>query len=328
MNTFRASLMGVAILTGAATLLTACGGGGGSDTPPSTTPGVQVDTINGTAATGKAFVGTVVVVNKDGLASAPAPIAADGTFKVNVVKGAPYLIKASNGKTGDALVELYSYLADAQKRVNVTQLTTQAVYDANAQAKLADLYAQWATRHAALTQAKIDTAAKKVAANLNTQLTAAGLNPKAISIFNDYFRANSTGIDKVLDQVKISYNCNIGSCNVNYIVNGFAFDWNYSIDVSGYNIVITPPLTTNGNYDLKVTTVIAGQGTTIVVKGVPKAANKAEFCGDDEIQGQLPANITINSCDYNGTTGAINATVVSQGFSINYTVNYEYVAAT
>ena len=326
MNMFRISLLSAAVLTMSATLLTACGGGG-DDSTPTTQPAAQTESVSGTAATGKPFVGTVVVVNKDGKESAAVTIAADGTFKVDVPKGAPYLIKASNGKAGESLVELYSYLADASKHVNVTQLTTQALYDANQQKKIADLYAQWAVHHADLTTAEVELAAKKVAANLKAQLSAAGLNPKAVNIFNDVFKANSTGLDKVLDQVQISYNCNVSSCNVNYTVNGFAFTWNYTVDTTGYNVSVTPG-TPLGSYDLKVTTNVAGVPSDITIHDVPKPATQAEFCADGDVKDGLPSNITINSCTFSGNKGAINATVTTpQGLSINYTVNYEYVPA-
>jgi hypothetical protein len=329
MNKFRASILSAALLTGTVTLLTACGGGGGDSTAAAPTPApAATETVSGTAATGKAFSGTVVIVNKDGKASDPVTIKADGTFSVVAPKGAPYLIKANNGKAGDALVELYSFLADATKHVNVTQLTTQAVYDANAQAKLNDLFNAWATHHADLTQDKIDKAAKKVAANLKNQLTAAGLNPKSISIFNDTFKTDSTGLDKVLDQVKISYNCNVSSCNVNYTVNGFAFEWNYSVDITGYNVVITHGGDVpTGNFDLKITINILGTSQVLIYKATPKPANQTDFCVG-AFSAQLPPGAVINTCNYSGNTGTISATVNTQGINTDFTATYEFVPAT
>lgn len=326
MKKFRASILSAALFTATAVLLSACGGGGGDNVVAPTPVPVATETVSGTAATGKALAGTVIVINKDGKASDPVVINADGTFKVVVPKGAPYLIKASNGKPGESLVELYSFLADATKQVNVTQLTTQALYDANGQQKVADLYATWAAHHADLTQAKVDNAARKVAANLKVLLTTAGLNPKTVNIFNDVFKANSTGLDKVLDQVQISYNCNISSCNVNYTVNGFAFPWNYTIDTTGY-IVVTPP--SAGNYDMKITVTVLGQtAPVVVIKSVPKPTSQAEFCEGDNAEAGLPPGSSVSSCSYSGNKGSLAGTVFTNGTNVAFTATVEFIAAT
>jgi hypothetical protein len=247
MKTVNPKSLALAVCIGSMTLLAACNDSDNNDNPAPAKPApVTTETIKGTAALGKAFVGKIVVKNKDGKESTPVTINADGTFEVTVPTGAPYLIKATNEKTGDQLVELYSYLADASKNINVTQLTTQAVFAANNQTKLANLYADWVASYTALTQAKIDEAAKKVAANLNAQFINAGYDvaaSKKVNIFNDAFKAAygtqaGTGIDKVLDKVVVNYNCNVSACNVAYTVNGAAYTWNYGIDTTGYTVVV------------------------------------------------------------------------------------------
>lgn len=333
----------LAMCASSALLLAACNdddnNSSNNNNPPAQT---QKETINGTAATGKAFGGKIIVKNKDGAESSAVDIKADGTFSVEVPKGAPYLIKASNNQTGDQLVELYSYLADASKKVNATQLTTQAVYDANAQKKLADLYADWAKQTSNLTQAKIDASAKKVAANLQakfaTELANLKIDAKSLNIFNVDFKAANgftvgTGLDKILDQIKITgfNNCNVSSCSVKYTVNGVDYtnSWNYNISTDGYNLVVTnSDGGFGGNYNLKVTTSVGGQGSSVTINNVPKPDNKDQFCAASNYnQAGLPAGFVISSCDFNGTVGNISANVNTQGISFSYTVKYEYTRA-
>ena len=49
-----------------------------------TTPTPATDTVKGTAATGKAFVGKVVLKNKNGVESTPVTIGADGKFSASI----------------------------------------------------------------------------------------------------------------------------------------------------------------------------------------------------------------------------------------------------
>lgn len=332
MKTLTMKALTLAICTGSALMLAACGSDSNDDqnnTPQQ--PVTQTETIKGMAATGKAFVGKVVVKNKDGKESSAVDIKADGSFEVTAPKGAPYLIKAYNDKTGDQAVTLYSYAADAKAQVNVNQLTTQAVFAANNQANLATLYTEWTKQNATLTQAKIEEAAKKVAANLQAQFTAAGIDATKLNIFNYSFKPDGKGFDAVLDKVQISgfNNCNVSSCSINYTINGASYSWNYAISTNGYSWVIDNGNGggLGGNYNLKVTTSVNGFGTSIDIKGVDKPTNQQEFCTGSNTTSQLPQGYVVSSCTFNGTTGNIAATVSANGFSVSYTVKYEYSPA-
>ncbi len=325
----------LAICTGSVLMLSACGSDNNDNSsnnqPGAQQPATQTETIKGTAATGKALTGKVVVKNKDGKESSAVDIKADGTFEVAAPKGAPYMIKAFNGKTGDQEVVLYSYAADAKATVNVNQLTTQALFSANNQADLAKLYGDWAKQSLVIKQATIEEAAKKVAANLQAQFTAAGIDAKTLNIFNYSFKPDGKGFDAVLDHVQISgfNNCNVTSCNVKYTIDGKDYGWNYSISTTGFSWVIDNGNGggLGGNYNLKVTTSVSGVGTSVEIKGVDKPTNQQEFCGDMSVTGQLPAGYKLNSCSFNGNTGNISATVSASGISFNYTVKYEYSPA-
>lgn len=249
MKRLSPNLLAIAICSATA-LLAGCNDSN-DDNNTSTTPAASSETVKGTAATGKAFVGKVEIINSKGEKSSAVNIKADGTFEVTVPKGAPYLIKASNKDSGggvDApLIDLYSYLADASKAVNVTQLTTQAVYDANGQTNLENLYKDWATSYTRLTEEKLLAAAKRVAANLDTVLaakfTAAGVDSKTMNVFTIPFTAAhgttaGTGLDKVLDGVTISgfNSCNAGGCTISYSFFDATYVWKYDISTTGYNI--------------------------------------------------------------------------------------------
>lgn len=330
MKSLNFKALTLAVCTGAALSLAACGSDNDDNNTTNTAP-ASTETIKGTAATGKPFAGKVIVKNKEGKESAAVAIKADGSFEVAAPKGGPYLIKAYNDKTGDQAVTLYSYSADAKTQVNVNQLTTQAVFAANGQANLDTLYKDWDKQNTVVTSAKIEEAAKKVAANLNSEFAAVSIDAKKLNIFSYEFKANGSGFDAVLDKVQISgfSNCNVSSCSVKYIINGREFAWNYQISTNGYSWVID---NNNGggfggNYNLKVTTSVNGIGTSVDIKGVPKPANQQEFCSDADIKEQLPSGYVLNSCSFSGNTGNIAATVSANGFSLSYSVKYEYTPA-
>ncbi len=239
MKSLNFKALTLAVCTGAALSLAACGSDNDDNNTTNTAP-ASTETIKGTAATGKPFAGKVIVKNKEGKESAAVAIKADGSFEVAAPKGGPYLIKAYNDKTGDQAVTLYSYSADAKTQVNVNQLTTQAVFAANGQANLDTLYKDWDKQNTVVTSAKIEEAAKKVAANLNSEFAAVSIDAKKLNIFSYEFKANGSGFDAVLDKVQISgfSNCNVSSCSVKYIINGREFAWNYQISTNGYSWVV------------------------------------------------------------------------------------------
>lgn len=319
-----------AILIGASMLLTACNDDDpktSSSTP--TAPAVEMAKIEGVAATGKPFVGKVEVVNAQGKKSTAVTINADGTFSVDVPKGAPYLIRAFNDNPAETL---YSY-AVAAGYANVTQLTTAALYDANAQTNLADLYTAWAEKFTELTEAKVIQAAKEVVANLKDSMLENGLTEaeiNSLNVFNYQFAATASNkFDNFLDDVQIAYACGVQACNVSYTVNDQSFSWNYNINVNGITIDFnnTGGVIPTGDFNLKVTTTVAGVSTTVNIPKIPKPSNQQEFCGGQDVLQQLPNGYTLNSCSFSGNTGTIAATINQAGFSISYSVKYEYTPA-
>ncbi len=331
----RQKTLYAALLVSGSMLLAACNDDDPKSNNTPTAPVTQTESINGVAATGKAFVGQVEVVNAQGKKSEPVTVKADGTFSVNVPKGAPYLIRAFNNNAAETL---YSY-AVAAGYANVTQLTTAALYDANAKVDVAKLYADWAKQSTQLTAASVIQSAAEVVANLKSQMLAAGLTAaevNTLNVFNYPFQPTSTNkFDNLLDQVKLNYNCTQMACDVNYVVNGQPFSWNYSINTSGIVINFDPKQNgggiPTGNFNLKVTTTVSGLGAgtsaTVNVPNIPKPANQNEFCTGQNTLSQLPNGYRLNSCSFNGNTGAVDATISQAGLTINYSVKYEYSPA-
>lgn len=329
MTLMRKTLNGL-MIAGLAVGLVACGDDDANSSGSNNPPAAQTETIKGVAATGKPFAGKIKVVNASGVESTEVTIAADGSYTVTVPKGAPYLLKAYNDQQ-----TLYSYAPKvvANIPVNITQLTTAALFDANAQMNLEGLFDEWEKAATRPTEADVVQSAKEVVANLKTTMIANGLTAtevNSLNVFNYKFTPTTDNkFDNLLDDVQMSYTCNVTSCNVSYTVNDKTFAWNYSIGVDGITInfdgsgVVIP----DGNYNLKVTTTVAGIATAVNIANVPKPESQADFCAAQDVVNQLPQGFTINSCSYNGSTGTINATVSANGFSISYSIKYEYTAA-
>lgn len=316
--------------------LVACGGGS-SNNNSNVAPVAQNQTISGVAATGNPFVGKVEVINAAGVKSAPVTVAADGTFSVTMAKGEPYLIKATSTGEGQPQT-LYSYASKivAGVPVNVTQLTTAALFDANAKMDLAGLYAEWAKQAVRPTEAEVLQSAKEVIANLKTKMLAKGLTEaevNGLNVFNYKFTpVASNKFDNLLDDVQIAYTCSVQACTANYTVGDQSFNWNYSIDTNGININFdgSGGGIPTGNYKLKITTTVNGFSTpAVTINNIPKPDSQADFCASSDVIGQFPQGgaYTINNCSFNGTVGNMNVSINTQGLSLNYTIKYEYIAA-
>ena len=241
----RQKTLYAALLVSGSMLLTACNDDDPKSNNTPTAPVTQTESINGVAATGKAFVGQVEVVNAQGKKSEPVTVKADGTFSVNVPKGAPYLIRAFNNNAAETL---YSY-AVAAGYANVTQLTTAAMYNAygvvlgdDSRDDLSEFFASPQTQSFDFEEFE-DTLVEKAAAvvaNLKSQMLAAGLTAaevNTLNVFNYEFEATASNkFDNLLDLVKLNYTCGQLACDVTYEVDGQPFPWNSAISTEGINI--------------------------------------------------------------------------------------------
>ncbi|RFO97110.1 hypothetical protein DIC66_08155 [Rhodoferax lacus] len=189
------------IAIGVAAFLSACGGGGGgtSNTASSTY-------LSGTAAGGAALVGNVIVTDSKGV-SRSAPIAADGKYSIDVsgLTG-PFVLKAA-GTVGNTSVTYYSAAtsADVGGTVNVTPFTDLIV--SNIAAQMAVNYfsnpANVANIGSLITPANLAAAESAMQAKLQPVLTAMGLGA-SVDLLHQTFAADHSGLDAVLDMVKVS----------------------------------------------------------------------------------------------------------------------------
>ena len=185
-----------------AVLLSGCGGGGGGGGLAAST------TISGTAAAGAPIVGTVSVRDsstnpqpvKTGV-----PIAADGKYSVDVTGlKAPYAFLA-DGTVGGKRVQLYSAAtqADVGGTISITPFTDLMIRNVagTLAGTLVDAYITSGS-FATLTAAQLDAERVKLTGQLAPVLAAAGLST-SIDLLRAAFNADSTGLDRFMDLVKV-----------------------------------------------------------------------------------------------------------------------------
>ena len=185
----------------AALLLVACGGGGGGGgTPPAATV-----TISGTAAAGAPVVGVVEV--RDSSANTqpvrgPIPIEANGHYSVDVSGLQPPLAFLATGTVGGKTVSLYSMAmqADVGRTINITPFTDLIIR--NIAAGAVDAYINNGT-FTGLMPSELDAQRVALTNQLGSALTAMGL-PSSIDFLRYVFNADSTGLDRFMDVVKVS----------------------------------------------------------------------------------------------------------------------------
>ncbi len=191
---FRFSL--VAVASACAALISACDG----DTTTAPTP-VAPSSMSGTVAVGAPMLNAVVTI-KDALGATVSGSAdADGNFSGLSVSGmtAPFRIEAC-GLVGGVNTCYYS-VVDKAGTANVTPLTHAAVSLALGQ----DAAAMFDPAASAAAPSDTTLAAKKqnLLDALAPVLTAMGL-PTTVDFASDAFSANRTGMDKLLEAVKIT----------------------------------------------------------------------------------------------------------------------------
>lgn len=214
--------LGVAALFSFSLLLTACGGSSGgsssssgdqSPTPtPTPTPTAQV--ITGTAATGAAIDGSIYLSDSTGQPGdgVPFDINADGTFEIDVSTFvAPFLLKAV---PDDGSATQFSF-AEQAGVANITPLTTLALFEATQRADLSGLFESWSQASASFDVSELEQTAAAIAASLQAEFSANGVDPTAFDLFSSSFSANNTGFDAVLDATDVVIDLAGGTVSVN-----------------------------------------------------------------------------------------------------------------
>ena len=176
-------------------------GGGGGGSPP-----VSAVKITGTAAAGAPVVGYVSV--RDSSANPQPvktnlPIEANGNYSVDVTGLTPPYAFLASGTVGGKTISLYSAAtsADEGKTINITPFTDLIIR--NIAASAVDTYLTNPANMANLTTAQLDAKRVTLTNQLAPALQAMGVD-SSIDLLRATFNADSTGLDRFMDVVKVS----------------------------------------------------------------------------------------------------------------------------
>jgi hypothetical protein len=200
---------GLALLVAA---LAACGGS-------KSEPQAVRDHVFGTAAAGAPIIGTVTLKDSAG-AVRTARIAADGGYDLDVTGLRPPFMVRADGTVGGRRYSVFSagVAADVNGRINVTPLTDLIV--ANVAQDLASAYFD-AGVFTGLTRAELDAKAAALREQLLPVLDAVGLGA-TVDLLRQSFAADHSGLDAVLDVVRVDMDPATKVATVTNILNGSA----------------------------------------------------------------------------------------------------------
>jgi len=185
----RQLITSLALLT-----LAACGGGGGSS------GGTSVNTLSGTVATGAPMVGATVEVYSAGIKVGTATTDSTGKYTTTALLAAgPYVIKAVGGDTA-----LFSVQVSADgASVNVTPLTNLVATLLSPTGDASKLATEVASDKGIADISKISDK-KALVKNIVMPVADAIKLGSDFDVINTKMDADGTGLDRVLDNVKIS----------------------------------------------------------------------------------------------------------------------------
>ena len=193
-----------------------CGGGGGGSSSGSGGGAV----ISGTAAAGAAIIGTVTI--KDSSAPPKAKsvtIAADGKYSIDVseLTTPPFALRA-DGDVGGREYHLYSAATstDINGTINITPLTDLIL--ANIAGDIAANYYN-DNNFSGITKAALDNQIAKLTTELMPILTSLGMD-NSINLLRTSFDSDHTGMDAVMDVLKVSVDETTKIATILNVING------------------------------------------------------------------------------------------------------------
>ncbi len=175
------------------------GGEDASDAPVDTSLALEnAVVLTGVVAMEAPLRGVVQAINTYGETSDEVLANPDGRFSLEIPNHAPFMLRMIHRDRG---VELFSFAA-SEGRANVTPLTNLAIHvAAGPGADLSSIFHEWDGSQLAVDE--VDMAATTVNTNLALHLQKQGLDPNTYDFFRTDFKTNGTGIDAVLDTVRI-----------------------------------------------------------------------------------------------------------------------------
>jgi hypothetical protein len=177
-----------------------CGGGGSSSSTTAATT-----TLSGTAAGGAAIIGNVTITDSSGK-TLGGPIDSTGHYSIDVsTLTAPFVLHAA-GQVGNTAVSYYSAAtsSDVGKTIDITPFTNLIV--SNLAGEIAETY--FATHNPSstmITDAGLSAEESALQAKLQPILTQLGIDA-GIDLLRASFAANHSGLDAVMDLVKVETN--------------------------------------------------------------------------------------------------------------------------
>ncbi len=295
---------------------------GGASAPASAT-------VSGTAATGAPLVGYVYVTDKNGT-EINVRVGGDGSYSADVTgMSPPFMIRAVPDDT--AQPTQYAYASRANVRVNITPLTTLALFLASNQSDLAAMAANWSSRSGEITTTALDAAKAVVNANLLAQYQAQGLDGTTYDFFSAPFKADGSGFDALLDTVKVSIDMKGGGITVT--VNGAPHTFDPNIDTSAIRLGGgSGSGGGSGDWTLTVSGTVTNSmlgvpvDVDVPVSNVPAPPSASEMAqviaGDYSGAGSV--NVTVINDSADRKTFRVTFQLSASGVTMNYDLTYDY----
>lgn len=182
-------------------MVAGCGGGGGNTSSGNSSGGAGTgSTVSGLALAGAPVIGYVMLKDSAGTTVGPSAIASDGSFSFDVDGLTPPFFLRAEGNVGGQGYDLYS-VATGAGTANINPLTNVIVANATGAVDPSAAFNDPAAYKNSVNDAALAQAVTELQTFLQPLLTAH--NATDVNPLTGTFAADHTGIDAVLDVVKV-----------------------------------------------------------------------------------------------------------------------------
>jgi len=274
-----------------------CSGGGSDEAAPA--PAAK--TISGIAAAGAPIIGTVTIKDSS---STPiervTTIAADGSYSIDVSgMKAPFALRA-DGYVGGRTYHLYSAAvnADINGTINITPFTDLII--ANMAQQIAEEY-YTSGAFSSMTNGELTAAEAALQAKLQPILTALGVSA-SIDLLRTSFNADHTGLDRVIDVVKVTVDPATVEATLTNILNEETITVNIAAGGTTTGPAFTDTGVAGGVTAFQAITNVFSTFTSLFATSLPSPSNTtlvnlvdATFLHDGQNRDSFLSQITSNS---------------------------------